>query len=226
MKKIVLTSLLGIAAISGANALELSPYASIKGGYNFGHDRLTLSSDFFKEKMKFNTDNTWSVHPAFGLKFDFDDFEYISLRAEAEYMISENGKKKRSDVSGSDVTDTNVSISPMGMLLNAYVDINTGTFITPFVTAGVGYGDLKVKVAMGYYESGEYDGSSQYLFYDDSNVFWNIGLGFSLALTDNISLDAQYRYIDFGNINGELFIAEAKLEYQNHQIMVGARYTF
>ena len=57
---------------------------------------------------------------------------------------------------------------------------------------------------------------------DDNNFAWQVGAGVGYALNDNVSLDAGYRYVDYGDFTED----GTKLETSAHELYVGARYAF
>ena len=102
------------------------------------------------------------------------------------------------------------------VMLNAYYDINTGTKFTPYVGAGIGYSHLKAKI-----HDVDFSESKS-----DNNFTWQIGAGVSYAMTDNIALDAGYRYTDAGDVKFYTEDGVNKFEAQSHEFLLGARYTF
>ena len=57
---------------------------------------------------------------------------------------------------------------------------------------------------------------------DDNTFTWQLGAGASYALTNNISLDAGYRYVDYGDFNEY----DSKIDTTSNELYIGARYTF
>ena len=57
---------------------------------------------------------------------------------------------------------------------------------------------------------------------DDNNFAWQIGAGVSYAMTDNVAVDAGYRYVDYGDFTKE----DTTIDTSAHELYVGARYSF
>ena len=117
MKKILLTSFVGILAVSAASAMTITPYAAVRGGYNMTN----VSNE--------NEDldgNGFLVAGALGLELYNDSM--FAIRAEVEYNYI-----AAYDMDGVDASNNTV-------LANIFADIETGTPITPYVGLGLGYG--------------------------------------------------------------------------------------
>jgi opacity protein-like surface antigen len=86
-------------------------------------------------------------------------------------------------------------------LVNGYVDLGTWWGVTPYVGAGVGasYNHLDVLA-----------GDSQWSF------AWAGMLGAAYHLSQNLSVDFGYRYVDLGSVNN--------LDFTAHEFRVGFRY--
>lgn len=118
MKKLLLTSVAGILAVSAAGA-DIAPYVSVKGGYANQKNMLKVDSlpvELLQDvvpmfiplelnglpefadmlDISFNTDGVWSFSPAFGIKFDFSDVKFAKFRLEAEYFRNAKAKKSAS----------------------------------------------------------------------------------------------------------------------------------
>lgn len=102
---------------------------------------------------------------------------------------------------------------------NAYMDFHNDSNFTPYIGLGIGgaYVDAKTTIrqtfAMGdsrgynitddnyYYITDGYIREGTHTYYGQQNswnVAWNVGAGFAYQVTDNIALDLNYRYSDFG----------------------------
>jgi opacity protein-like surface antigen len=105
------------------------------------------------------------------------------------------------DWSGDYTIAPGASISTTTVLGNAYLDLETGTMFTPYVGAGLGWGWV--------------DGSGAAS--DDDGVALGAAAGVAVDLTDNLAIDAGYRYRNI-NISGD--------NTQEHQATVGMRVKF
>lgn len=112
--------------------------------------------------------------------------------------------------------DNNADIQNHTALFNLAADIKTGTALTPYITAGIGYGWTFI----------DEDNSN----IDANALAWQVGAGISYALNDAFSLDLGYRYLDSGTLSFDIpiYIYTITLEENvaSHQIYLGARYAF
>lgn len=188
MKKILLTSLLAVFAVSSANAaFEFNPYVGVRGGYDF---ETKVSSD--SSYISGSSSDGWMVGGTVGATF-FDN-EDFAARIEAEYIYT-------------DLSDDSVDVSNHTALLNLVGDIKTGLAVTPYVTAGIGYG--WTTIATNIERLGDID---------DDDLAWQLGVGLAYAATDAFDIDLGYRYIN----SGEVFFNDI----ESHQVYLGLRYAF
>ncbi len=220
------TLLLAGVAVSlfaaNANAADLQQYVSAKLTYSDASHDVKWSDTWTNDddevvsesgKQKFS-DNVWGGSLAYGVKAD-------AVRTELELNIKQDAEKKFSEVSedeGDDagVETTKLSVENNSVMINAYYDINTGTKLTPYVGAGIGMAHLK---ATAKYDDGK-DSKSK------NNFAWQVGAGVAYALTDNVALDAGYRYTDAGDVKISDGESTNKYEAKSHEFLLGARYSF
>lgn len=129
-----------------------------------------------------------------------------AVRAELEYNKNADAKKN-THLYGELF---NTKIESQLFMINGYYDIDTGSKLTPYVGAGIGYAKIKGKILEAFYSE------------DDNNFAWQVGAGVGYALNDKVSLDAGYRYVDYGDFTKE----GLKWESSAHELYVGARYAF
>ncbi|MDR2488230.1 MAG: outer membrane beta-barrel protein [Desulfovibrio sp.] len=180
-----------------------------------------------------------SVGVAFALGYDFKPKYDVPVRTEIEYAgFSDATAKKSHDAGFSGVVATIKQIHRIQTLFfNAYLDIETGTPVTPYIGAGIGvaFVNSRGKLA-GSIGGREYDllntGSKS-----TTNAAWNIGGGLGFDLSDHVTLDLGYRFAGLGQaktptdyeiypgiaaISGSL---KTKNLYQ-HQVFAGLRFIF
>ena len=189
MKKILLTSLLAVFAVSSANAaFEFNPYVGVRGGYDF---ETKVSSD--SSYISGSSSDGWMIGGTIGATF-FDN-EDFAARIEAEYIYT-------------DLSDDSVDVSNHTALLNLVGDIKTGLAVTPYVTAGIGYGWTTISLDNEYVHSD----------IDDDDLAWQLGVGLAYAATDAFDIDLGYRYINSGEM--------LSMDIESHQVYLGLRYAF
>lgn len=135
-----------------------------------------------------------------------------AVRTELELNIKQDAEKKVSDEFGT----TKAKMENNSVMLNAYYDIDTGTKLTPYVGAGIGMARLKASL------KGDDANASK----SKTTFAWQVGAGVSYAMTDNLALDAGYRYTDADEVNVKNDGSNNKFEAKSHEFLLGARYTF
>ena len=201
--------LAGVAAClfsANAHAFDATPYVSAKLRYSMLDNELKMTDDEGYSLKLNGDDNVFGGSIAVGIS---SAVKGGAIRAELEY----NKNAKAKDTSYNIIK---TEVETQSTMLNAYYDIDTGTKFTPYVGAGLGFAKVKgtLKVA-------DVTGSeSQY------NFAWQVGAGIGYALNDNVSLDAGYRYVDYGHWTTEDVEETDRLESTAHELYVGARYAF
>ena len=129
-----------------------------------------------------------------------------SVRLAAEFMMN-----TKVDYRGN---NEKISYEANAISFQTYYDVPVRSMIRPFFNLGIGYYGSDIK--------GEPD-----ISVSNNKMVWNVGAGFTLAVSRATSLDLGYRYVRFGkekykdgNGNKIPFEAEA------HQIYGGYRYVF
>jgi opacity protein-like surface antigen len=119
-------------------------------------------------------------------------------------------------------------------LLNAYVDLGTWHGITPFVGAGVGAANIKIS---DFTDVGTTVDSIAFgADHDQWNFAWALYAGLGFEVTDALTLELSYRYLDMGDAeSGDLvdYLGnnpnDNPMEFHDitsHDIRVGMRYNF
>ena len=235
----IATSLLA----ANANAVELNPYVSAKAAFVKMENDANVNSDYSfggtthhqnalaNEKHK---DDVWGLRFAAGAA---TPVKYGQVRGEFE--LGWNDDAKDSNNFAFKIRDTYnhkfaTELSVYSAMLNVYYDIDTGTKFTPYVGGGIGMAYLKNKTKVtGSTTAGALNlGSSE----SENNFAWNIGAGVSYALNDKVSIDAGYRYSDYGNVKesvsqkvpglGAPLNVDGKYDVTSHEFLIGARYAF
>ena len=150
-----------------------------------------------KEKMEHGTSFVSTL--ALGGRFG-------SVRGALEFMMN-----TKVDYKGN---NEKISYEANSLSFQTYYDVPVRSMFRPFFNLGIGVAGTDIK--------GEPDINES-----SSKFAWNVGAGFTLAVSRATSLDLGYRYIRFakdeykdGNGNKIPFEAEA------HQVYAGYRYVF
>ena len=211
MKKILLTAAIATTLFLTTNTALAScdgPYLAIRGGvanHTLGDKD---ENDAMDKKLSID-DNSLMISGALG-------YRYRYFRIEAEYVWrkdyedSVTGRYRRPD--GSYRTSTrSVEFSSKSYMANIYWDLSPYTMFTPYVSAGLGITQLE-------YVFKNNDSYNNHKKYEEDNFTWSVGGGISAQVTSRFNIDLGYRYYDMGEIeNGAV---------HNHEVYVGARYTF
>jgi opacity protein-like surface antigen len=131
------------------------------------------------------------------------------LRMEAEYIWQKNDLDRLSynNIYGNfDEGD----LTSQSMMLNAYYDVDTGSPWTPYIGAGIGW--TKLDLSTPAFPVSDNDDVFSYQF---------IG-GVAYALTDQWSIDAEYRFLG----TGDATISGADYNLNSNNLMLGLRYSF
>lgn len=205
MKKILLTSLAAVFAVSAAQAV--TPYASLKLGYSSVNIKLT--DDMTSATLDHDSIYGWTGAIAGGAQFEVSDM--IALRGEVEYAYTKfKGKVKSGNPK--DSTYTNQTL-----LLGGYVDFGGKNWagFNPYIGLHIGYG------------FGEYNHYNTSVPDVDADGFaWGASIGTSYAINDQVSLDLSGRYI---NTIGDVEITglgTGEFDNDMFSVMLGVRYAF
>lgn len=237
--------LAGVAAVFAANAqaAELNPYVSAKAAFVKMENDASVASDYsfggqthYQNALadKKHKDDVWGLRLAAGAA---TPVKYGQVRGELE--LGWNDDAKDSNNFAFKVKDTYThkfatELSVYSAMLNVYYDIDMGTKFTPYVGGGIGLAHLKNKTKVtGSTPAGALNsGSSE----SENNFAWNIGAGVSYAVNSNVSIDAGYRYTDYGNVKeivsqtvpglGSPLNVDGKYDVTSHEFLIGARYSF
>lgn len=165
MKKLALSSLIAVLAVSGANAA--TPYVAAHLGYT--NTTATMYTSHEHNGFFFNDDFAYDMSAAVGVKQVL--MPGLAVRGELEYDFT-NGFVLNDG-------DSDVWFRSNTMLANAYLDMKTATGLTPYIGAGAGYQWNHI--------SSDSDNPHSFA--------WQVGGGVSYALCDKMSLDLGYRYL-------------------------------
>lgn len=140
-----------------------------------------------------------------GMGFDVKggyDFDGFRLEGEFGYKNADVDKVEDFEVDDADLTI-------MSFMFNAFADMKTGTPLTPFVGAGIGFLNGEVE---------EDDLST-----DDTVFGYQLTAGLAYAVTPNLNLELYYRFQGAGS---DFEDDEAELSYTSSNINVGVRWAF
>ena len=162
-----------------------------------------------------------TLGPGAALGFDLYPRYMVPARIEVVYMYMGDAEESGSTnhlFSNSGNFSYKQKNSVSSLFVNAYLDMHTGSMLTPY--AGVGLGTAWVKSEGNLGTQGL--GSNK-----ETNLAWNVGLGVAFELSYNASIDLGYRYASFGKAKTAVSnIGYLESNLGMHQFNLGLRYTF
>jgi opacity protein-like surface antigen len=127
-------------------------------------------------------------------------------------------------------TNDRYKVKSLVSMLNVYYDIMEIKGFTPYVTAGAGIARNKtsdVNTAQDLSDS-ESDSDTVLVKGTKTNFAYKVGFGSKYAVTQAISLDVRYQFMDLGKIktNSTEDLAMKKGKLRTHAVMLGVAYKF
>lgn len=183
-------------------------YIGVNGGYGWSEIKAPVAGAIVRHP------EGWTGGAQVGYNYAFDGFV---LGAEADLNISDIHK---TEVTGG-IAKADYSLEYYGTV-RARAGYAIDRFL-PYVTGGLAYGRFNSALHI--------DGVGQITDQDMDHVGWAIGAGAEYAVTDNLSLRAEYLYADFGeedypNVSGALVITQVPVGLTMHTARVGLNYKF
>ena len=228
MKKILAALLLTLPTISVAVDLD-GYYITAKGGVSKTSDTGTMSYGI--ENTIFNDDDLGT-----GSAFGISAGKYISdnFRLELE-AIKRTGYEM--DTTGDNNNLYEANISSKSIFINGFYDFQSfslgSTPITPYLGGGVGISKNKMGTTYENRPFASLDGKTI------SQFAYKVAAGTMVSLTENVSLDINYQYVNLGNIKsgvgvynvagtfvGNISPAINGGEIKTQELMVGLQYKF
>jgi opacity protein-like surface antigen len=101
-------------------------------------------------------------------------------------------------------------ITCLSMMVNVFKDFHSGSSLVPFIGGGLGIANVEAEI------------NGLTTKEDDTVIAYQLAAGAGYAVSNTLTLDAQYRF--FGTSNPDFAGTEA--EYMSHNFLVGARINF
>ena len=189
----MLKRIFSFTLICGLIMGSLPASAALRNGIYLG---LTAGGSIMRAKVnkKMEQDTSFVSTLAFGVRAG-------SIRLATEIMMN-----TKADY---DKPDGKVSYEANAISLQGYYDVPVSSMIRPFFNVGIGYYGSDIK--------GEPDISES-----SNKMMWNVGGGFTLAISRATSLDLGYRYLDVGDFKTQT----GTVKTAHHFVYIGWRYVF
>ena len=107
-------------------------------------------------------------------------------------------------------------VKSLAVMLNGYADYHNDTIFTPYAMLGAGIGRNKLTIT---------DNDEKIKLKAKTNLIWNAGLGCQAKLTDHISTDLGYRYVNLGKAGKKKELGKTK-SITAHEVVLGLIYNF
>jgi outer membrane immunogenic protein len=221
MNRITLTLLAGVATLGFASAAQaadliidtapvVAPVVSSGGNWDgayigafagYGWGTLTDEEDYFGDGIGTEYDSTgWLLGVNAGADFTVSEAIVAGIAADIAW----------NDASGDDgatrASDLNWDGSVRGRL-----GFDGGAFL-PYVTAGLAFANNTVDLGAGGADT-------------QTHIGWTAGAGIEFAVADNVSLDLQYRYSDYGTKTYDL-ATDNDFSLTSHAVTAGVNFRF
>jgi len=183
------------------------PYLRIDAGYSMNSDPDGTQAAGALRSVSTDDGSIWGI----GVGYRFNE----NLRADVTASY-------RPDVNVSSTTaagnTANTEISSATLMLNAYWDVANIEGFVPYVGAGIGLAHLSTS------DQTTTGGIATEVGETSQNFAWALTLGSAYKLTDNTSLDVNYRYMNLGDFKQDVSTTYESLKA--HEIRGGLRVDF
>lgn len=223
--KSIYSALLALVLVLGASNAYANTgiYLGAKMGASITRASDATITNVYGENS--DTDTVFGGGVAVG--YDFNSNFNLPIRAELEWLMFASATGSGSDFY-SQYLDMDYGVNTL--MANVYYDFNTNTRLTPYVTAGLGFAFIDTDVSGNFLGThiGGGDGS-------DTNFAWSLGLGLGFDITDNLTIDAGYKFMSLGSSETDNLhalgtaINNVQIETDNvyaNFFHVGVRFTF
>ena len=120
-------------------------------------------------------------------------------------------------VDGLSISPIAIDTNALSFLVSGYLDFDTGSIMTPYITAGIGASRVEADI-MGLLE------------FDDTVLSYQLGVGVGFAMSETMRLDFRYRYLGAAeaefNYNVEGSTGRSELDIASHNITAGLTMAF
>lgn len=212
MKRALFLSVLMVATLASgighADDWRKGLYIRGGAGLNYSADQ---DYDDGLNRRKTDPEDGYNLSAAMG-------YDYGMLRSEIELGYRRNNVETHK-LNGAVLATPDGKGTSVSAMVNGYVDIPTGTVITPYVGAGIGFARVDAK---GYGSAG-----TDFLDDGDTSFAYQAMTGLDFAFDDALSVYAEYKYFVVDNVNMRTIAGNnSDLDYTNHTVGVGLRYNF
>ena len=234
---LALAALLSTPCLAQAEGMGLYVAPKLGFGSLKGHDMKNIYLDG-DESKKYSMGNGSPFGLAIAAGYDFKRLG-VPVRAELEYTFLNDVKNTREEryegVWGTENVKVRSIVGIQTLFVNGYYDFHNSSVFTPYIGLGLGMSSVDMEIKRKTYRSfGSVVSDRERHSYGKkttTNFAWNLGAGFSYALTNRTALDLGYRFawIGDGKIKANSFDEDDHFKAKDmymHQVMLGVRYAF
>jgi opacity protein-like surface antigen len=212
------------------------PYVGVKGGVNWiGSDPTFVDASLgaATDIATISTDTGFDVGVYGGYAFG-QRWGMLAPRLEVELGYLSNNVTSMSGATAAGVATApspaaaNGEINAMYGLTNLLFDINmAGWGFTPFIGAGVGFGNVRFDNVQNTAALGAGAAGTSLFNGEDTTFAWDVTAGLSYDISRNVTLDFAYRFLQFTSVSqlvpGAAAGTRSSSDIDNHQITAGVR---
>lgn len=241
LKRMIIVAAAALAATTAAKAADLPDPPIIEapqfipeeigGGWYLRGD---IGVDFFSDpSVVYNNALRFSMEKlqpalAVGVGAGYEFNKWIRADLTADWRGTDfSGKTLCGGCVGTQFTQENAELSIFTGMANIYLQAGKFHGFTPYVGGGIGIAHLRLHEYVGHNPNGT---SNTFRDKNKTNFAWNLTAGGSYDIWENLAVDANYRYLNFGDVNsgvdpnGFLPGNVAFDDLTAHEIRVGLRY--
>lgn len=159
---------------------NLSPYFGAKIGYSHYLEGKIIDNDPLTEKIRYNDSANMAIGIVGGISYSI--IPSVGIRAELEYTYRTPSELKMKNFNGY------YTINNHAILANMYVDYYINRKLGVYAGFGLGASIIDIELTT----------NGQFAFPQKTNFAFQIGGGVRYAITKNIIIDCNLRYLDLG----------------------------
>lgn len=142
-------------------------------------------------------------------------FNYMRFEFEAAYRGAD---VDRATIGGVPVAGASAEVDSLAWMANAYVDIPTGTTVTPYLGAGIGWAHVQMDTTAGFGTTDDEDSVFAYQFM--------AGISCAPQTLPHVVFDVGYRYFATDDPSYSTAAGDVDFEHKSQNIEAGARFRF
>lgn len=171
-----------------------------------------------------------------GIGYRFNNWFRADLTGEYRGKTDFSGYDLYTIAAGTFPNNYDAKKSEWLVMANGYVDLGSWHGISPFVGAGIGAVNIEIS---DFTDNGFGPTGTSSAFADDNdewNLAWAVHAGIGFDVTDALTLELAYRYLDLGDAaSGDIIASDGTnlvdnpMEFEDitsHDVKLGVRYTF